>query len=239
MQFSKVLGLATAAAFVAMAFAGSSTAFAEADKEIVLCEELVVLSGLCPEKKYFEQGSEISGLAKAPKIVLGGVGTVECEDGLINGLLGTEMGPSLTVTVTEIVFGKLPEPTLGEGCSVCTKGVHAALPVGARFEVEALDVFSFKLENVTFTLLGCPFGITCVYTTGEFKAPIDRDAMEHNDWPNKTKDVVLINRTLTKAAGSNALCPANGEWKGDYVQVLAHRHADGGTRLFYLALEQL
>ncbi len=236
MRYGKALCLATFAALVALAFIGSGTAAAEADKEIVLCEELVELTGLCPEEKYLRQGSEISGLATGAKII-SSLGTVECQDSLIKGLLGTDMGKVLTVTVTDIVFGVLPTPNLGEGCSTCTKGIHAALPVGGWFEVESLDHFFFKLEKVVFTLLNCPAGITCVYSSGEFKSLVDRDSVEHPDWKGKKKDVVLVARTLSRTGGS-PFCPATAEWKGDYILTLA-KNTDQGTRLFYLALEQL
>jgi hypothetical protein len=237
MRYLKALGLTALAAMAMMAFFGS-TAAAEADKEIVLCEELVELTGLCPEGRYLHQGSEISGLATNPKIVLTGVGTVECQDGLIKGLLGTDMGKVLTVTVTGISFGVLPTPNLGEGCTTCTQ-VHTVVPVGGWFEVEPLDHFYFKFEKVLFTLLNCfGGGVTCNYASGEFKSLIDRDLLEHPDWKGKKKDVILIARTLTREAGSSFFCPANAEWKGEYILTLA-KNTDEGTRLFYLALEEL
>jgi hypothetical protein len=236
MRYLKALGLAVLAALAAMALVCSGTAAAEADKEIVLCEELVELTGLCPEEKYLRQGSEISGLASGAKII-STLGTVECQDSLIVGLLGADMGKILTVTVTGIVFGVLPTPELGKGCTTCTGGVHSAVPVGGWFEVEPLDDFYFKLEKVTFTLLNCPGGLTCTYTSGEFKSLVDRDAVEHPDWKGKKKDVILVARALTRSGGS-FFCPANAEWKGEYILTLA-KNTDQGTRLFYLALEQL
>src|SRR6188474_152621 len=207
MRYLKAFGLAVLTVLAAMAFVGSGIAAAEADKEIGLCEELVVLTGLCPPGRLLPLGTELTGLATAPKFI-SSLGTIECQDGLIKGLLGTEMGEVLTVTVTDFIFGKLPTPKLGEGCTgPCTGGIHAAAPVGGWFEVEALDHFFFKLEKVIFTQLGCPFGTTCVYSSGAFKSLVDRHFVEHPDWigEEKEKDVVLINATLSRGPGGSGL----------------------------------
>jgi hypothetical protein len=238
MRFSKALGLAVLAVMAAMAFVGGGTA--SADSEMVLCTALVEkASELCPPNTYLKQGTTISALASAPAILLPGAPAVKCEDGIIEGGLGTTMAAELTVTVTEIAFGKLPTPALGAGCTVCTQGIHVTpLPTGAWFGVEAGDAFFFKLEGVKIVLKGCPLGITCEYITGGFKSPIDRHAQEHPDWPEKKKDVILVKRVLTTVGGS-PFCPKGAEWFGEYILTLSRVEPKEGPHLFYVALEQL
>ncbi len=238
MRLSKALGLAVFAVTVAMAFAGAGTA--SADEEMVLCTELVNLaSELCPNEAYLKQGTTISALASTPAILLPGSPAIKCEDGIIEGGLGTTMALELTVTVTQIAFGQLPTPTLGAGCTVCTKGIHVTpLPTNGWFGVEASDAFFFKLEGVTIVLKGCPLGITCEYVTGEFKSPIDRHSQEHPDWPEKKKDVILVKRVLTRVGGS-PFCPMGAEWFGEYILTLSRVDPKEGPHLFYVALEQL
>lgn len=235
MRPSKALGLAVTTAFAAMAFLGSGTAVA--DTEMVLCKALVnAASELCPPNAHLEQGTAISGLASAPAILLPAAPAIKCEDGIIGGLLGTTMAKELTVTVTEISFGKLPTPSLGAGCSVCTGGIHVTLPVGGWFQVVE-DAFFFKLEGAKFVLKGCPMGTTCEYSTGEFKSTIDRDAQEHADWPLKKKDVILVKRGLTRIG--SPLCPATAEWFGEYILTLSRVKPGDDPFLFYVALEEL
>jgi hypothetical protein len=235
MRPSKVLGLAALAAMTAMAFLDAGTA--TADSEMVLCTQLVIKADdLCPLGAHLEQGTTISGLASAPAIILPGAPAIKCEDGIIEGVLNASMGPEIPVTVTEIAFGKLPTPTLGAGCTVCTKGIHVALAVGAAFEVAASDDFFFRFESVHFTLKGCTFG-TCEYASEAFKSLIDRDAQEHPDWPTKKKDVILIHRTLTRVGGG--FCPATAEWFGEYILTLSRVNPKDNPNLFYVALEEL
>jgi hypothetical protein len=235
MRFSKALGPAALAAMAGMAFLSASTA--SADDEMVLCTVLVNNADeLCPvPTAILAKGTTLTALASAPAILLPGLPAVKCEDGIIEGELNSSMGAELPFTAKNIAFGKLPTPTLGEGCSVCTKGIHAA-PVGAAFEVAASDDFFFRFETANLVLKGCTFG-TCEYSSGKFKSLIDRDAQEHPDWPEKKKDVILVKQSLTRVGGG--FCPATAEWFGEYILTLSRLKPTDNPNLFYVALEEL
>jgi hypothetical protein len=231
MRFIKPFGIAAMAATAAIMLIGTATA--EADSEIVLCKSLVEQPKLCPAGAYWPQGTRLVALAKGVKVVTS-IGTIECEDGIIEAGLGTEMGKILNVTIDKIELGKLPTPKLGEGCSVCTKGIHATVPTGATFEVFEPDHFFFTTE-IKFVAKGCPLGATCEYTTGESKSFIDPDSVEHPDFPGVKKDLILIRTTLTRIGGG--LCPATAELTADFIPTLATFKEE--THLWWLALEQL
>lgn len=232
MRLIKSLGIAAMVATAAIALIGTATASA-ADSEIVLCKSLVEHPKLCPEGAHWPQGTRLVALATNPKVVTS-IGTIECEDGIIEAGLGNEMGKTISITIDKIELGKLPTPKLGEGCSVCTKGIHATVPTGGTFEVFEPDHFFLNTE-IKFVAKGCPLGITCEYTTKEFKSFIDLDSVEHPDFPGVKKDVILVRTTLTRVGGG--FCPATAEWTADYILTLATFKEE--THLWWLALEQL
>lgn len=224
MRLTKVLGLAVVAAFAAMAFIGVGSASAAKKDSVVICDQLVPVGQLCPEGHLWPKGSIILGLAEGG-FFKGGSLKVECTDSVVEAKTTAEAGLALPFEIIKLEFGKLPVPTLGESCTGCTGGIHTAPPYSGEIEVEAPeDKFYFKSAG-SATLLNClGLGITCVYGTGAIPvlAPISHDGKHPLHEGTNLAQVKIVEKALTRQAGSSPFCPAEGLWTVSFVIVLVH-----------------
>jgi hypothetical protein len=215
MRLIKVLGLAAVAALTAMAFIGTSSSLAE--DTIVVCKELIEVGKLCPEGKLWAQESKLLLLAKEP--VLEGSLTVKCEDSIATATLGGPAAGLLPVSI-DVVFGKLPTPKLGEGCSECSE-VHTPLLEG-WIKVKGTDEFYLEASG-SATLLHCTFlNLTCIYGAEKIQTPIKHDGT-HPLHEGTNLALLKIEATLFRKTGSSGLCAAEGLWKATYVATLVHQ----------------
>jgi hypothetical protein len=219
MRLIKMLGLAMVVAIATMAFIGAGSAAAQ-DK-IVLCKELIEKGKLCPEGKEWPKGSLLLFLAKEPEFKSSAT-TVKCEDSVIEAKTLALSGSPLSIEISGLVFGKLPTPTLGEGCTGCTKGIHAVLPINAEIEVTGEDDFWMKTTGL-MVKKGCPLGLTCVYGWEGIKSLIEHKGThpshEGSNLPSMFFEVTLTRQTTH---GGSSFCPATGTWTARYVAYLVN-----------------
>jgi hypothetical protein len=229
----KMLGLAMVAAIATMAFVGASSASAQTHK-VVICKELINKGQLCPEGKEWPKGSVLLLLALNPELKTSAT-VVKCEDSLVEAKTLALSGNGLPIEIFGLVFGKLPTPKLGEGCTGCTAGIHPILPMSGEIEVTGEDEFWFKATGLA-VLLGCPLGLTCVYRGENIKAPIHHTGEHPETHEGKNLPVALFKATLTRvtAHGGSSFCPATGEWIANYVGYLVHYQHVGGESLLGL-----
>jgi hypothetical protein len=216
MRLIKVLGLAAVAALTAMAFIGTSSSLAQNEDTIVICKKLIEKGKLCPEGELWKEGAKLLLLAKEP--VLEGGLTVKCEDSIATATLGTPNVGLLPVSL-DVVFGKLPTPKLGEGCSGC-KEVHVPL-INGWIKVKGEDEFYLAAEGEA-TLLHCTvFDVSCIYGNA-VEVPIKHDGT-HPLHEGTNLALLKFEVTLLRKTGSSGLCAAEGLWKATYVATLVHQ----------------
>ncbi len=250
MRFTKVLGLAAVAAVAAMAFIGTSSALAT--DSIVLCKELITDLSLCKAGELAPSGTVLLALATNPKLT-GGFSEIKCPDSTVTAETTAASGATLPITITSLEFGSLPTPSLGNGCTTCTGGVHTTPPYTGEIEVETIeDKDKTKLHDWFFKtsgsaeLLNCfGLGITCAYGSSSILSLIDNDAGEHPSAAEKpagsgkhpTYGIILISTSLTKTGGSG-LCPGSGTWTADYYIYALDKSKTDSTKLdAWLALD--
>ncbi len=209
-----LLGTVTVASMMSLFAISANTALAS---ELALCKSLVEAGKLCPEGEVWEAGTKILALAENPELK-NSLATVKCEDSKAVAETTTTSGEKLGIKLTSLEFGKLPTPKLGEGCAVCTGGIHPTLPITGAIEVSGEDDF-FLTASGSIQLLNCfGLGITCVYGAENLKALIDPDSGKHKEaLEEKALGVVLINTTVSRKEGSNGFCPATGAWTANYT----------------------
>jgi hypothetical protein len=219
MTLIKALGLAAVAALAAMAFIGTSSAFAE--DEVVLCKKLIEKGLLCPNGSLWPTGSVALALAQGPEF-LSSAFNVKCEDSLFEANTGG-IAPKLPFEITRLAFGVLPKPELGAGCTGC-KEIHVAVGPGL-IEVSEFDDFWLK-TGAQFKFLGCAgFGLNCEYVVNEFKALIDHNG-KHPLHSGENLPRIILQVTLTRVG--SGLCPEKMVWDGTYVIYLVHWEKETG-----------
>jgi len=224
MRFIKVLGLAAVAAVAAMAFVGAGSASAQ--DEIVLCKVLVEKGKLCPKGELLPAETLLLALAKDP-ILKNSISTVLCEDSVVTAKSKAQIGNPLGILITQLSFGALPTPSLGNGCTTCIGGIHTDTEAGKHYEasihVKEVDHFFF-LSNGSATLLNCfGLGINCSYGSETIEALIDHGGThEINKKVVPVFGVILIKSTLERKAGSSGFCPATGTWEANYAIYQCH-----------------
>lgn len=216
MRLVRTLLPAAVIAVWGMATLGVSSAVAEPD-QITICKKLVTGKELCPLGQLAPKDTKILLLAKESKLVTSS-GTATCEDSIMTILTLEEVNAPLPVDVS-IEFGKLPTPKLGEGCSVCTGGIHTGETRGA-FNVKGTDEFSL-LMLTSAEYLNCFGFLTCQYGTAGFELdfPIDRDATIHPALSGAKGDLILINEVELVRTGGSGLCPASEKWIASYTGI--------------------
>lgn len=219
MRFLKALGLAAVAAMALMAFVNAS--IASAQDQITLCK---ALETLCAPGNLWPAKTVVTALAKNPELVTS-IGTIKCEDSIVTALSETSVASPLKFDSPTVVFGVLPTPNLGLGCtgpcgSTGTDFIHAQLE-NLQVEVEATDKYFLKGSGLAL-ILECPLVGTCVYRGENIRVPITHTgthpSMTGNNLP-LAKFVQTLSRQTTH--GGSAFCPATSEWKADYVLVSA------------------
>jgi hypothetical protein len=238
MRFIKVFGLAAFAAMVAMAFIGANAASAEPD-EITLCLKLVKDKELCQKGQLLPLGTTILGLAEDGKFDTT-IGTELCEDSYLTAKTAAEIGSPLAVEIAAPSFGKLPTPTLGEGCvGPCTGGIHAFPLEGSQFEVTGVDEFWLKASGL-IVLLKCNaifVTVTCTYRFENVKMKIGRDNATHRMMEG-TFDSIAVNTTMARVLthGGSELCPVSMVWSAGYSIYECHTPS-GEHKLCWIALD--
>jgi hypothetical protein len=189
---------------------------------VVLCKELIEKGKLCPEGKLWAEGAKLLLLAKEP--VLEGTLTVKCEDSIATATLGTPNVGLLPVSM-DVVFGKLPTPKLGEGCTGC-KEVHVPLTEG-WVKVKGEDEFYLEVTGAA-TFLHCTvFNVTCVYGVEGLQTPIKHDGT-HPLHEGTNLALLKFEVTLLRKEGSSGLCSAEGLWKATYTTTLVDQGTETG-----------
>ncbi len=227
MTFIKVAGLAAIAALTAMAFVGVSSASAQ--DEIVLCKKLVEVGKLCGKENLLKKGTLVLALAIDP-ILKNSLATILCADSIVTAESKADIGNPLGFLITQLSFGELPTPKLGNGCTTC-KEVHTNTEAGGYYEssvhVKETDHFFFLSEGEA-TLLNCfGLGINCTYGSKTIESLIDHGGT-HEIIKEGKKEVVsaygiiLIKSTLERKAGSSGFCPATGTWEANYAIYQCH-----------------
>jgi len=225
MRFTKVFGLAAVAAVAAMAFIGTSSAFAV--DNVVICKTLVNSGALCPAGNLWLSGSVVEALATQPKLESSFGPDIVCEDSIVKGeTLADKGNPNLGFKITSLIFGALPTPSLGNGCTTCTGGVHTTVPITGTLGVEATDKFYLEASGQA-ELLGCPFSTTCIYGALVKSGTITHTG-SHATHSGTNLAVIPINFTLTKKAGSSFACPSSGQWVANYVVTLVKSATEEG-----------
>jgi len=239
MRFIKAFCLAAFAALAAMAFVGASSASAQ--HQIVLCKELVTL---CPVGKLWGKGTLLEALS-SNAVLLSSLGNISCPDSKVTGLAAQEIGDPYVVDSAAAVFGELPTPTLGLGCTMSTGAcggagkdwIHVEID-DLRILVEAVDKYFLLAVGLTL-ILDCTFGATCVYRATHIKVPIVHDGT-HPAHAGNTLPLVNILQTLTRQTthSGSSLCPAESIWHATYTFTLAKDHL-GNEGLAWPALDKI
>lgn len=235
MTLIKALGLAAVAVVAAMAFIGTSSAFAE--DEVVLCVKLIEKEGLCPNGLLWPNGTKLLALAKKPRFVSAAL-EVSCEDATLEAHTVANIAPALPIDVTAMAFGALPIPALGNNCKGCTEvhvPVSPELPFPGEIKVEPKDDFLWKSTFEVRFLHCTTFNIACSYGS-EYQYLIEHKGI-HPLHEGEDLPVILIRQLLARRAGSSPICPEFIEWVADYVFYLAHWEKSSG--LFWPALDDL
>lgn len=221
MTLIKALGLAAVAALTAMAFIGTSSAFAE--DEVVICKELVEKGKLCPSGQLWPAGSILLALAEKPQFLTTNFNVV-CEDSFFEAETGASPSPKIALNFLKWEFGVLPTPKLGEGCTGCTQ-IHTTLGPGL-IEVTELDDFWFR-TGAEFEFLNCPGKINCRYETGEFKVLIDHKGHHPAHKGENLARFVISELPMIFKTGS-PFCPKEAKWDATYVIYLVDWKGESG-----------
>ena len=221
MNSIKALCLAAVAAVTAMAFIGTSSAFAE--DEVVICKELIEKGKLCPSGKLWPAGSILLALAEKPQFLTPAFNVV-CEDSFFEAETGASPSPKIALNFLKWEFGVLPTPKLGEGCTNC-KQIHTTLGPGL-IEVTEFDDFWFR-TGAEFEFLSCPFITKCRYETGEFKVLIDHKGHHPAHKGENLARFVISELPLIFKFGEG-LCPKEVKWDATYVIYLVDWKGESG-----------
>jgi hypothetical protein len=138
-------------------------------------------------------GTELKALATNSELL----GTVEakCEDSIMEGKATAGSSNPLPASLTNLQFGELPTPNLGEGCSGCHQ-VHVALPIAAT--VEMVNGKYFLAGTGKAHLLGCSFlNLTCAYE-GKILAEITHSGKHPTTRAGENLAQVNISTPLTR-----------------------------------------
>jgi len=212
MKLVRMLSLAAVAAVAAMAFVGTSSAFAE--KGVLLCEKLE-LECKTPWKDTVEgeitKPVTVTGNAVSPKL-LSSIGTVECEKSeAVLSILQLKLAELQLAHLLKLTFtgnchlGKTEcKVTVGStgGVSI-THGVNPLEWIGIPVELEG------KNTEATVT---CGALINCTYIGGA-----ETETVATN---SETGQATL---TATKAPlkKTKGLCPSVSEWDATYKDEMA------------------
>lgn len=220
MRLTKAFGLAAIAAVAALAFIGTSSAAAAG--EVVLCKELVTT---CPAGSQWPSGTTLLYLWSNAELL--GVLRYKCEDATITSKTTALSGSPLPFELTAVAFGKLPTPTLGEGCTGCPTGnaqVHVNKFFNGNVSVTAADKYSLTF-GLKVTLL-CR-GFTCGYIKEAITSPITHDGTHPNmSGTNLPRVHILTNLTIN--LGTEFFCGSTAQWEGDYIIFQAENGATSG-----------
>jgi hypothetical protein len=235
MRWTKALSLAAMAAVAAMAFIGTGTASAQnPDPEIVLCKALELL---CAPNNLWPADTVLLALA-ANALLDNGVVHIECEDSVVNGLVTTPggIGTDLHGVATTVSFGKLPTPTLGEGCvSDCGASIQVHINGTPLFllEVATGNVYKFTIVTGKATIL-CA-GFSCGFAANNDSGKISHTGT-HSLHSGNNLPLIDLNVELERTLGLAFSCGGTAVWDADYVVYLAH--ANGQSGLAWPALDK-
>jgi hypothetical protein len=225
MRLIKALCLAAVAAAIAVALIGNSSSLAGAEDWIVLCKKLVEKTQLCPTGELWPEESVILALAK--NVEFDGSLPIKCEDSLLEAVLIEEIGPGLPITIQSLVFGKLPTPKLGEGCTTCAQ-IHSLTPSAAAIETPAEEDKFFLNATIKLLLLDCTASnLECTYSTNQTKAFIDHGGT-HAKHKGENLARIKIREQLQKLLPSSTGCPMTIEMLADYVITSVHWQRESG-----------
>lgn len=161
-------------------------------------------------KRLLSIGNKAAGFSGTPEFKVAPFSALKCEDSMIEGETTVNMGKALGIKITNIAFGKLPTPKLGEGCTTCTEGVHPPPSVSASIEMLNGNDYVLK-SSEAFELLSCfGLGVTCLYGSARLVSLVDSDVGKHKEAAEeKGLAQILVSGTLFFIKGSN-FCPEEG-----------------------------
>lgn len=189
------LSLATATAITAMAFVGSSMAFATHNTSLCKAKETV-----CAIGNQYPAGTELVGTLKTgTEAVLSGPINVKCKEGSVRGEISNALGKTLLLgTITAVEWSN---------CNTCNepiKGEAATLP----WESHLLNLGGLKglltILNPAVLMEKCTFlKINCLASAAEVSLDVDTSV---------TPPVIKA-----EAEPLNLSCGKGGAWTAEYV----------------------
>lgn len=195
---AKALGLAALGVVAAMAFVGTTSAFAEVHEHIGLCsaEELE----LCTAEHIIPRSSgTLLAFQEGTGVFIGGAFTQECSGGMGKGEITSEEMSELNN-----LTGKLTSLTF-TGCEPCST-VTVTTPVNVHLSMSGEQWTLESSENGHAEFSGCPFGATCVFGGKHITSLVEM---------NGSESVLNTNGTELEfqgGTGGEFLCGSSGEW---------------------------
>lgn len=229
MNLIKVCGLTALAVVAVMAFSGTDTAAAQ-KHGVALCK---VLEKLCAVGNLWPKGTVILALAKEPK--LNGVLPITCEDSTIQAVTLAQTASPLPIEITSAEYGRLPTPSLGNGCTGCPFGLkteaHTApfAPFPAQLTVEGEDEYRLLAENLKFVVL-CG-SVKCGFEAKHVKSLVISHNGTHSSHPNATNlpsgssETTL---TVYEDTSGIGICGSTAKCLTTYTVYLAHFQGASG-----------
>jgi len=210
MARSKTFFLVAAATLAALAVAGSGTASASSTGPVLCLQDFALCanSTITGVGRLFPAGVTKMTLLTptlAAGVTFAGTLSEKCEKSeLTTESESTESGKANpNVSITALTF---------TGCSPCTKIAISGLP--AKMTLAATSEGNGTLtgsSEVVATASGCPFGVTCVYSTA--KAGLEFDGSEKE---TTTAKIIAKEVALSYVSGTKLFCGASVSWSGSY-----------------------